>query len=362
MAEPVVHAPFLYVAAGDTWIGNRAHNEDTVLLRPDLGLYLLADGAGGENAGNVASALATTVVAHRMEETLSASGKQNEFDELGLPRGARHLASAVQRANHDILEIARSSERHMGMGTTIVAAFFESPRRVLHLAHVGDSRCYRLRDGTLELLTHDHTLVNDVLELQPDIPPERAAKLPRHVITRALGMGESVRVSIRSYGVLPGDRYLLCSDGLTDVVDEQAIADALTIAKQPEEQIRLLIDLAREASANDNVAAVVVGLDLAPGSAGITLREHPRTRPTRRSAPAVQVEEPESEDDPEIIIIGPEPYAIDDESQPEIHVVPSKSVKPEMLNAVHRFVKPKRREDDTRVDLRNDEGKPVDRG
>jgi protein phosphatase len=361
MAEPVLHAPFLYVAAGDTWIGGRDHNEDTVLLRPDLGLYLLADGAGGENAGNVASALATTTVAHHIEETASQAAER-EFDELGLPLAARRLASAVHRANHEILEIARTSERHMGMGTTIVAAFFESPRRVLHLAHVGDSRCYRLRDGTLELLTHDHTLVNDVLELQPDIPPERAAKLPRHVITRALGMSQQVRVSIRSFGVLPGDRYLLCSDGLTDVVDEQAIADALAISKHTEEQARLLIDLARDAQANDNVAVLVIGLDLAPGTGGLTLREHARTRPARRAAPAVIVEEADSDDDPEIIIIGPEPYAIDDESQPEIHVVPPKSAKPDVLTAVHRFVKPKRREDDTRVDLRNDEGKPVERG
>ncbi|MEM9194172.1 MAG: SpoIIE family protein phosphatase, partial [Myxococcota bacterium] len=280
--------------------------------------------------------------------------------------------------------VAKTSERHHGMGTTIVAAYFEKRRPVLHLAHVGDSRCYRLRDGHLELLTHDHTLVNDVLELQPDLDPKRAAKLPRHVITRALGMSSKLRVSVRSYEVRPADRFLLCSDGLTDDVEETAITDALRLAPTPDEQVRLLIDLAKDAGAQDNVACMVIGCDLAPGAVGL-MKAPTRTRPTRRhrsaaapvparaSSPNASETSHSSEnkapagtfddDYPEIIIIGGEP-SYDEDTQ--VHVVPPSSASPDLLDAVHPFVKPppplpRRRADDTEVDLRTSDGKPLPR-
>ncbi len=327
--------PWRLTAAGDTWIARREHNEDTVLLRPDLGLYVLADGAGGENAGNVASALATTSVTHHFEDTQESAANEPLFDDLGLSTGARRVAAAIQRANRDIIEIAKSSHRHHGMGTTVVVAFFDRERGLLHVGHVGDSRCYRLRDGRLELLTQDHTLINDVLELEPSLDPAKAARLPRHVITRALGMSDSVRVSVRTWQVAPKDRYLLCSDGLTDEVEEEQIADALGLASTPEEQVRLLIDLARDAECDDNVAVLVVACDLQPGLSSLPKRVPARSRPRPKREAAAPVPTPAAResDYPEIMIVGHGPT----EDSTQIHLVPPRPPDPGMLDAVHDF-------------------------
>lgn len=266
MAEPVrARKPLRILGAGNTHIGGREHNEDTVCLRPDLDLYMVADGAGGHAAGNIASALATTTVAHYFESTLNEAASSPPYDEMGLSYAARRLATAFQHANREVLDIASGSQHRQGMGTTLVAASFDLTHAMLILGHVGDSRCYRMRDGRLERLTQDHTLVNDVLELKPDIDSASAAKLPRNVITNALGMESSLRVSVRTHEVAPGDKYVLCSDGLTDQVDDGEIAQALQLGGSPEEQVRLLIDLATDGGARDNIAVVVLQASLAPG-------------------------------------------------------------------------------------------------
>ncbi len=287
-------APYRLQAAGETHQGKRDHNEDTILIRHELNLFLLADGAGGENAGNVASALATSSIAHYMEKTEAAAAERPVFDSLGLPWAARRLACAVKLSNREIIDLANSSERHRGMGTTIVAAFGEPERGVLHVAHVGDSRCYRMRDGRLEQLTQDHSLRYDVLELEPDIDEAKASGLPRNVITRALGMGESVRVSLRSFALAPGDRYLLCSDGLTNELDDEQIRDALSEPNKAAGQVKLLLDIANAAGARDNVATIVIDCRL---NAGAT-----EPRPILRPAPSPQPAPLEERDDPEIIL------------------------------------------------------------
>src|SRR5579864_5033092 len=185
-------------AAGATDIGQRSHNEDHVLVRPELGLFLLADGAGGHNAGNVASALATTTVANVFETSATALADRPEIDELGLWTVARRIAAAIRRANTEIIEVAKKTAKYQGMGTTIVALAFSPEGDVVHIAHVGDSRCYRLRGGLLEALTVDHSFVMDILETHPDIDDTLLAKMPRHVVTRALGMEETVRVTMRT--------------------------------------------------------------------------------------------------------------------------------------------------------------------
>ncbi len=251
--------------AGDTHIGTRPHNEDTVMLRPDLGLFLLADGAGGHNAGNVASTLAVSTVAHYFEETEDRATVEPEYDAVGLSTAARRLSTGIHRANRAVADIAKTSKRYRGMGTTIVAAFFEPDRSVVHIGHVGDSRCYRLRNGIFELLTHDHTLMNDVLALRPDMPDSQLSRLPRNVITRALGMGDTIRATIRTWELAAGDRFVLCSDGLTDRISGYQMVDALELASTPEEQVRLLLELAKEGPMDDNVAAVVIGCESRAG-------------------------------------------------------------------------------------------------
>ncbi len=287
------------VAAGDTHIGLREHNEDAILLRRELNLFALADGAGGENAGNVASSLALTTLGHRFEQTNEETG----FDVLGLPVGAKRLSAAIHRANAEIVQLAAASDKYMGMGTTVVAMYCEPKTAVLHLAHVGDSRCYRLRGDIVELLTQDHSLMNDVLELAPELEEEKARALPTRVVTRALGMGKNVRVTVQSFVLVPGDRYLLCSDGLTDQLEEEQIADALRQDARPDALVKLLLDVADASKARDNVAVVVV--DVHPTD----VADWPS--PTLRARPLQQIQQRKSQasehSQPEIIVVEPGP-------------------------------------------------------
>ena len=299
MLDPTrLFLPLKVVAAGAADIGKtRKHNEDAVLLRPDMHLYILADGAGGHNAGNVASALATTAIANFFESTGHGSSEP-DMDAFGLPIAARRLAAALQRANADILEIAKTSNKLRGMGTTAVALSFYGDRGLVHVAHVGDSRCYRWRDGILEMLTHDHSLINDALEMRPDISDTALAKLPQNVVTRALGMEPNVRVSMRTHRMISGDKYLLCSDGLTDMVEEDAIGDVLAFDRTPEELVQTLIGKALEAGARDNVAVIVATATLDAGAVAV-----PRPPLVPRGMTPMPPPDQRESSSPEIVIL-----------------------------------------------------------
>jgi serine/threonine protein phosphatase PrpC len=318
----VTHA-LLAVGAGATDIGQRDHNEDQVLLRPELGLFVLADGAGGHNAGNVASALATTTVANVFETSAASLGHRPEIDDFGLWTLARRLATAIQRANAEVIEVAKKTAKYQGMGTTLVALAFSADGDIVHVAHVGDSRCYRLRGGLLEAMTVDHSLVVDVLEMHPDIDDALLGKMPRHVVTRALGMEESVRVSLQTARALAGDVYLLCSDGLSDALDDGRIEEILGEACSPEDHVKALIGAALKAGAQDNVAAVVVACE--------ATEVMPRRRPSARPEPAPRPIPPQRRpagSAPEIIIVGV-----------ESRVVPSDSATAGLLDALGRFAR-----------------------
>lgn len=252
-------------AGGATDVGQRrTHNEDAVLVRDDLDLYLVADGAGGHNAGEVASHLCARSMANYFGATIRSTHQSPEFNRFGMPNGARRLSAAVLKANRDIVEISRSSKAHRGMGTTLVAACFSPRSGLLHVAHVGDSRCYRLRAGHLELLTKDHSLLTDVLEQRPELEDAVLSQLPKNVVTRALGMDETLRVSMRSFTLVEGDRYLLCSDGLSGPVPMPDLARALGSEATPEQLALRLIELANEAGGPDNIAALVLECQRSP--------------------------------------------------------------------------------------------------
>jgi len=293
--------------SGESHIGGRAHNEDTVLVRPDLDLYLVADGAGGHNAGNIASTLAAATVARWFEQTRAEASTSAAFDQLGLPRAARRLAMAVQQANHEILCVQQASDQHQGMGTTIVALHAVPESRVVHIAHVGDSRCYRLRDGRLEQLTDDHTLVNDVLELHPDLDDQHAAELPRNVTTRALGMSERVRVAVRSLELVPADTYLLCTHGLWRTLEDLEIWHVLQQALSPREHVWTLLGRALAAKPTDNLALVVLSCDVTGSIEGLGAMAYggpPRTRSSaRRRRSGAPEGEPSSEEPPDLEIL-----------------------------------------------------------
>ncbi len=321
-------------ASGATDIGHhREHNEDNVLLRADLNLYIVADGAGGHNAGNVASALATTSIANAYESGAARFSGGGEADALA-PPAARRLAAAVHRANREIVGIAKSSNKYKGMGTTVVAACFSPESCELHIAHVGDSRCYRLRAGDLEQLTHDHSLFNDVLEMRPEIEEAALARLPRHVVTRALGMDDAIRVSVRSHRVWPGDRYILCSDGLTDSLDDDTIADKLGVeALTPDSVVRGLIDAALFTGADDNIAALVLIAEKADEGAIQPARRGGRMK--QSSKPMIDLPEMRGTlgSAPEILITNVEEELGGDDDEPQITVVPAEGGTPTLMDA-----------------------------
>ena len=208
------------------------------------------------------------------------------------------------------------------MGTTLVALAFSAEGDIVHVAHVGDSRCYRVRGGLLEAVTVDHSLVVDVLETHPDIDDTLLGTMPRHVVTRALGMEESVRVSMQTSRALAGDLYLLCSDGLSDALDDGRIEEILGESRSPEDHVKALIDAALKAGAQDNVAALVVACE----EAEVLPRRRPSARP-EALRPAAELRRTEGSA-PEIIIVGV-----------ESRVVPSDSATAGLLDALGRFAR-----------------------
>ncbi len=282
-------------AAGLTDIGRRPTNEDVVLVRSDLGLYAVADGAGGHRSGEVASALAARSLSNYFGATVKQTHAQPEFDRFGIPQGARRLSSAILKANQDVIEVARGSSLHKGMGATVVAACFSPRSGLMHVGHAGDSRCYRMRSGHLELLTQDHSLLTDVLEQRPDLDDTVLARLPKNIVTRALGLDPKLRISLRSYPVVGGDRYLLCSDGLSGPVEAPAIAAALQEATSLEAICKKLVELAKHSTGNDNIAALVIECTEGPDADSV---------PPPPAGVLRMAREADARADPELLILG----------------------------------------------------------
>ena len=238
----------------------REDNEDTLLLRPDLGLYLVADGVGGHNAGEVASALARISILNFFEAT-QLDGWPDSYRslvDLTLEPPAQRLSAALRKANADIHDIASTHATRAKMSTTVVAAHLPEGSSRLYLAHVGDSRCYRLRDDRLEQLTSDHTMRLEAQLHYPHIPPERLAKFPANMLSRALGREDSVELDVRTVTVEGDDVYLLCSDGVSRMLDDEQILEVLRITEDPEETVQLLVDFANDAGGRDNITALTL--------------------------------------------------------------------------------------------------------
>ena len=323
-------------AAGATDTGRvRDHNEDSLLVRNDLHLYVVADGAGGHNAGEVASTLVVKSIENFFEATQPVARKKPEVDRFGLLTQARRLAAAVQKANSDVMEIARSSKERTGMGSTVVVAYLRPAWRKLYLAHVGDSRCYRLRGGHLEALTHDHTMLNDVMELRPDVDDAVLTRLPRSVVTRAIGMGERVRVELRSFTLTKGDRYLLCSDGLFRDLPEDALQGALRSPEGPAVVVKQLLQLGNKASGADNLTALVIDVERSEEDG------MPPSKRAKTSVPISAEPRPPQASAPEILLIGIESDA-DIQPTGEVQILPSNAYDDDIREAVEDFVAPLR--------------------
>ncbi|MDR2129075.1 MAG: Stp1/IreP family PP2C-type Ser/Thr phosphatase [Burkholderiaceae bacterium] len=238
----------------------RENNEDAIGVDAAHGIAVLADGMGGYNAGEVASALAVNLVTSEMARWLQQTGG------MVLPGDALHaMKENVNVANQAIFEAACMHSAYEGMGTTLVMLMQFGERMLI--GHVGDSRAYRLRDGTLTQLTRDHSVLQEQLDMGL-ITPEEAATMQRNLITRAMGVEYAVELEVKELQAWPGDLYLLCSDGLTDMLSDADILDAL----QKEDgdlprQASALIELANARGGRDNISvALIAASEGAPGA------------------------------------------------------------------------------------------------
>ena len=234
----------------------RDHNEDAIGSDGELGLMVLADGMGGYSAGEVASGIAVQIVSELASEGADREQRNDVDPHSGMMRQSIVLRDAIYRANKIIYQTAQSQTHCEGMGTTIVAAMFYDDR--VSIAHVGDSRAYRLRGGQLEQVTLDHSLLQELVDRGFYSAEEAQRSTNRNYVTRALGVEPTVEVEVHEYEVLPDDVYLLCSDGLPDMVEDEDIHltistfnDSLDVVGQQ------LIDLANDHGGRDNVSVML---------------------------------------------------------------------------------------------------------
>lgn len=235
----------------------RPHNEDSAVTDTELGLALVADGMGGYKAGEVASAIAAKMIfdgvregRHKHRFVQTKDHREAESSEATLIR------ATIESANRYIFETAHQVPQCQGMGTTVVAALFSAGR--VTVAHVGDSRIYRLRDGELTQITSDHSLIQELVDRGFFTPEEAQANTPKNLVTRALGIDPSVQVDVQELETLPADIYLLCSDGLNDMVNDEDIR--LTLGKYSANLLQAAHELVRLANAGggkDNISVVL---------------------------------------------------------------------------------------------------------
>ena len=234
----------------------REHNEDAIGSNPDLGLMVLADGMGGYNAGEVASGIAVQIVTELASEGASREELNDIDPHSGLMRQSIILRDAVYRANKIIFQTAQSQTHCEGMGTTIVACMFYDDK--VSIAHVGDSRAYRLRGGQLEQITLDHSLLQELVDRGFYSEEEAQRSTNRNYVTRALGVEPTVEVEVREHEVLPDDIYLLCSDGLPDMVEDDDIHLTISTFNASLDVVgQQLIDLANDHGGRDNVSVML---------------------------------------------------------------------------------------------------------
>ncbi|MGH8529606.1 MAG: Stp1/IreP family PP2C-type Ser/Thr phosphatase [Nevskiales bacterium] len=234
----------------------RKNNEDRVATDADLGLLVLADGMGGHNAGEVASRLAVDVVQNTVNATLGG-GRSLPQPATGYSAEAELLRDAVRLAHGAILRAAQAKPIFQGMGTTLIACLLQGDRLVA--AHVGDSRLYRLREGVLEQITQDHSLVGEMVARGFYTQAEAQAQVRKNVITRALGgEHEVLEVDLLEEPLQTDDIYLLCSDGLTDMASDAQINVVLrAYAANVDKAATALIELALKGGGKDNVSVIL---------------------------------------------------------------------------------------------------------
>ena len=245
----------------------RGHNEDAVFANPNQGLAVLADGMGGYNAGEVASGMATTLLSTEFEAAFVTTQPYEIEAGSGKPYAYQCIADKVAATNSAIYHAAESQPQYAGMGTTLVMALFYDNR--VAVAHIGDSRVYRLRGTEFGPITRDHSLLQEQIDSGMISVEEARHSQNRNLVTRALGVDAEVDTEIHDYEVQAGDIYLLCSDGLNDMVDDDEIQLTLQmLGTNLELAATQLIQMANDNGGRDNVSVILVKI----------LREFPAAR------------------------------------------------------------------------------------
>ena len=245
----------------------RSHNEDAVAGDPVHGIVVLADGMGGYNAGEVASGMATNVITTEVARALEQVQPQESDPETRKPYAERVLHDQILKANTSIYQAAQSQPQYAGMGTTLVTCLFYDNR--VMVAHLGDSRLYRMRNRALTQVTRDHSLLQEQIDSGLLTPEQAKTAQHKNLVTKALGIDPTVDPEIREYRTAPGDLYLLCSDGLCDMVSDEDIAMALqALGANLELAAQQLVQMANDNGGRDNVSVILVRV----------LREYPAAR------------------------------------------------------------------------------------
>lgn len=235
----------------------RDHNEDAVGSDNSLGLVVLADGMGGYQAGEVASEMAVNLVLSDIQSKHEQAMLEPVDDFSGMSAASSLIENAILSANSRIHSAAQEKPQYQGMGTTIVVVMLHE--NIISIGHVGDSRLYRLRDKKLELITEDHSLVRELVRKGYYTEAEAREATNKNVVTRALGVDAKVEPEIQEDMALLGDIYLLCSDGLNDMIEDQRIEDImLRYGADLNQTAEQLIQLANEMGGKDNISAILL--------------------------------------------------------------------------------------------------------
>ncbi len=239
----------------------RDRNEDSFLVFPEYRFAAVADGMGGHLSGDVASSLAISTLSEFYDKTVGPDRTWPFRYDNDLTEEENCIVVGVRLANQHVFGRARRSQNESGMGTTIVAVMFSADAKQVIVGHVGDSRCYRIRDSHITQLTSDHSLVSEVTEIAPWLSEEEVNQLPSNVITRALGMAPDVVVDLLTTDTRVGDTYLLCSDGLNGMLGDEEILDVCLGEADLGLVCEELITRANAAGGNDNTTVVLVKVD-----------------------------------------------------------------------------------------------------
>jgi protein phosphatase len=248
-------------SAGDTNVGvKRSRNEDNLLKMPEEDLFAVADGMGGHSSGEVASQIAVEGIANffkatRQDEDITWPYKMDK----NRPYDENRFIMSVKLANLRIFEASQREARYRGMGTTIAGVNFIDGDALI--AHVGDSRVYRVRNKQMTQLTEDHSLLNDYIKAKKLTPDEIANFPHKNVIVRALGMKETVLVDLSRHTLQAGDTYVSCSDGLSGMVTDEELLEIINTTPDLQEAVTTLINKANEAGGVDNITVVISRID-----------------------------------------------------------------------------------------------------